>query len=281
MIARHGPVRDGDQTEYGVSDRGIPAELIDTGRPHPARMYDYWLGGRDNYEVDRDAAERVLATLPRMRDAIRENRAFLRRAVRVVAESGVRQFIDVGTGIPTSPNTHEVARQVAPDARVAYIDNDPIVGVHATARLIDAPGTGFALADLRDPEGILRHPVIRSLIDFDEPVALLLVAVLHFVTDAEGPQQIVRTLADALPRGSWLVLTHGTNDTAVHDTADAVKVYKGATATLNLRPHSEVLDLFEGFELVEPGLVTISEWRPNAESDVTRFGIFGGVGRKP
>lgn len=264
-----------------MSDRGFPASRLDTGKPHPARMYDYWLGGRDNYEVDRDAAERVLATLPRIRDGIRENRAFLRRAVRAVVESGVRQIIDIGTGIPTSPNTHEVAQATAPDTRVAYIDNDPIVGVHAQARLTGAEGTGFALADLLDPDGILRHPVVRQLIDFDRPVALLLVAVVHFITDPQRPEQIIATLRDALPSGSWLVLSHGTNDTAVHDTSDAVAVYRGATATLNLRPRRQVLGFFDGFELAEPGLVTIGEWRPEPDAQVTRFGLFAGAGRKP
>ena len=264
-----------------MNDRGFPASKIDTGRPHPARMYDYWLGGRDNYEVDRDAAERVLASMPRMRDGIRENRAFLRRAVRAVVEGGVRQIIDIGTGIPTSPNTHEVAQAVAPETRVAYVDNDPIVGVHAQARLTGAKGTGFALADLRDPIGVLENPIVKSLIDFDQPVAVLLVAVLHFVTDLERPERIVATLRDTLPSGSWLVLTHGTSDTAVHDTSEAVAVYRNATATLNLRPRRQVLGFFDGFELVEPGLVTISEWRPEPEAQITKFGIFGGVGRKP
>jgi SAM-dependent methyltransferase len=266
-----------------VNDRGVPADQIDTGRPHPARMYDYWLGGKDNYEVDRAAAERVLATLPRMRDGVRENRAFLRRAVRTVVGSGVRQILDIGTGIPTSPNTHEVAQGLAPDTCVAYVDNDPIVGVHAHARLTDTSGTGFALADLREPKAILTHPVVRALIDFDEPVAVLLVAVLHFIADFEEPARIVATLKQALAPGSWLVITHGTDDTAVHDTSDAVNVYRSATATLNLRPRAQVLDFFDGFELAEPGLVTISEWRPDpgAATPPTRFGIYGGAARKP
>ncbi len=263
-----------------MSDRGVPADKIDTGRPHPARMYDYWLGGKDNYEIDRDAAERVLASMPRIRDGILENRAFLRRAVRAVVEGGVRQIIDIGTGIPTPPNTHEVAQQIAP-TRVAYVDNDPIVGVHAQARLLDTKDTGFALADLREPQAILEHPMVRSLIDFEQPVALLLVAVLHFITDYEEPARIVGQLRDALPPGSWLVLTHGTGDTAVHDTSEAVNVYKNATATLNLRPRKQVLGFFEGFDLVEPGLVTIAEWRPEPDAEITRFGIYGGVGRKP
>ena len=263
-----------------MKDRGDPVSRIDTGKPHPARMYDYWLGGRDNYEVDRDAAEQVLSTLPRMRDAVRENRAFMRRAVRAVVAEGARQIIDIGTGIPTSPNTHEVARAIAPDTRVVYIDNDPIVRVHADARLTRTPGTGFALADLRDPEGILSHPTVKSLIDFGEPVALLLVAVLHFLTDLDRPDLIVARLRDALPSGSWIVLSHGTNDTAGNDTSDAVKVYRNATATLNLRPRDQVLGFFAGFDLVEPGLVTIAEWRPEPDAEVTRFGLYGGVGRK-
>jgi hypothetical protein len=173
-----------------------------------------------------------------------------------------------------------VAQGIAPRTRVAYIDNDPIVGVHANARLTGTPNTGFALADLRDPWGILNHPLVNSLIDFEQPVALLLVAVLHFVTDLEQPEQIVAVLRDALPPGSWLVLTHGTNDTAGNDTSDAVKVYNETTATLNLRPRDRVLGFFDGFDLVEPGLVTISEWRPEPGAEITRFGIYGGAARK-
>ncbi|MBS2967029.1 SAM-dependent methyltransferase [Actinocrinis puniceicyclus] len=201
--------------------------------------------------------------------------------MRFATENGARQILDIGTGIPTSPNTHEVAQSLAPDTRVAYVDNDPIVAVHAHARLTGTHATAFALADLRDPQSILRHPDITALIDFTRPAALVLVAVLHFIAEHEDPQRIVRTLRDALAPGSWLVLTHGTDDTAVHDTSDAVEVYRTSAATLNLRPHRQVLGFLDGFTLQEPGLVTIGEWRPDPGTQVTRFGIYGGVARKP
>lgn len=264
-----------------MSDYAVPTSGIDTSRPHPARMYDYWLGGRDNYEIDRDAAEEVLATLPRMRDAIRENRAFLRRAVRAVVEAGVRQIIDIGTGIPTSPNTHEVAQAVAPSTRVVYVDNDPIVEVHAQARLLDAGNTAFVRGDVRDPAAILDHPKIKELIDFGQPVAILMVALLHFVSQHEDPARIVAYIRDALPSGSYLVLSHGTDDTTLYDTTDAVRVYRGATAALTLRTRAQVNSLFDGFELVEPGLVTVAEWRPAPGSEPMCYGIYAAVGRKP
>ncbi|MEV6315440.1 SAM-dependent methyltransferase [Streptomyces sp. NPDC051776] len=247
-------------------------------------MYDYFLGGRDNYEVDREAAERVIAISPDARPSARANRAFLRRAAKSVVDSGIRQIIDIGTGIPTSPNTHEVARESAPGVRVAYVDNDPIVGVHAGARLTSAGDTGFALADVRSPETVLGHPSVRELIDFEEPVALLMVAVLHFITDEEDPAGIVRTLTGALPRGSYLVLTHGTADFHQHVDGDATEVYRQATATLNVRPHDGILPFFAGFELLDPGLVQVPLWRPDAPlpdvDDIRRIAFYGGVGIK-
>src|SRR5882757_10685777 len=175
-------------------DEGYPVEKIDTSKPHTARMYDYYLGGRDNYQVDREAAQRVIDLYP---DAVvwaRANRDFMQRAVRFLVESGVRQIIDVGTGVPTSPNAHEVAHAVSKDVRVAYVDNDLIVATHAEARLLGTGNTGFFLADLRDPVGILEHPTIGELIDFDQPVALMLVSLLHFISEEEDPAAIVAAL---------------------------------------------------------------------------------------
>ena len=245
-------------------------------------MYDYWLGGRDNYEVDREAAEQIRASTPSIREAVKANRAFMRRAVRALVEDyGIRQFIDIGTGIPTSPNTHEVAQAIAPRTRVAYVDNDPIVGVHANARLTGIGETGFVLADAREPQVLLDHPTIRSLIDFDEPVAVLLIALLHFITDKEDPGRIVAELRDALPAGSYLALSHGTEDSALEDTIEANRVYQTATASLNLRPRREVEALFDGFELLEPGLVTVTRWRPDGtQADRQDHGIYAAVGRK-
>jgi hypothetical protein len=267
----------------GVSERGLPPEQIDTSRPHPARMYDYWLGGRDNYEVDREAVESINAAAPTVREAVHANRAFMRRAVRaVVRDYGVRQIIDIGTGIPTSPNTHEIAQEVDPQTRVAYVDNDPIVGVHANARLRGIGETGFVLADVRKPESVLDHPVVKSLIDFGEPVALVMIAVLHFIGDQDDPWGIVATLRDALPSGSMFALSHGTADYVKSDTAEADRVYRTSTAALNLRPYREVVSFLDGFDLIEPGMVTVAEWRPDVEDeDPYRFGIYGAVGRKP
>ncbi|WP_268255852.1 SAM-dependent methyltransferase [Streptomyces mashuensis] len=272
---------------------GFAAEEIDTSRPHPARMYDYYLGGWDNYEVDRTAAERVIAAHPQVRLSARANRAFMGRAVRDAVASGIRQIIDIGTGIPTSPNTHELARELDPRVTVAYVDNDPIVATHAGAKLTGAGGAGFALADVRDPETILRHPVVRELIDFGEPVALLLVAVLHFVRDEEDPAGIVAALGDALPAGSRLVLSHATGepyegyaagrtDHAARD--GVVDVYKNATATLNLRGRAAVERLFGPFELLDPGVVRVPLWRPDGPvpdpEELNNTIFYGGVGRK-
>ncbi|MET9647439.1 SAM-dependent methyltransferase [Streptomyces syringium] len=276
-----------------VSEQGFTADQIDTSRPHPARMYDYYLDGWDNYEVDRQAAERVIEAHPQVRLSARANRAFLRRAVREVVGGGIRQIIDVGTGIPTSPNTHEVAREVAPDVKVAYVDNDPIVATHAGAKLTNAGDAGFALGDVRDPGAILADPVVRELIDFDRPVALLLVAVLHFVKDEEDPAGIVAAFAEALPSGSCLVLSHATGepyeayeagrtDEVARD--GVLDVYKNATATLNLRGRAEIAPLFGDFTLLDPGLVRVPLWRPDGPvpgaEELSNTIFYGGVGRK-
>ncbi|SEO84999.1 SAM-dependent methyltransferase [Actinacidiphila rubida] len=266
------------------TDQGFTAEEIDTSRPHPARMYDFYLGGRDNYEVDREAAQRVIDFLPDIIPAARANRDFLQRAVRYLTGTGIRQIIDIGTGIPTSPNTHEIAQAEAPDVRVAYVDNDPIVATHAGARLTGSGGnTGFFLADVRKPESILEHPTIGRLIDFDQPVALMLVAVLHFIKDEEDPAGIVAALRDALPAGSHLVLSHATADFHAASLPEVFKVYNKATATLNTRPYDEVVALFDGFELLDPGLVQVPLWRPATPPDpdeVKRIGFYGAVARK-
>ena len=268
-----------------MSDQGYPAEEIDTSKPHPARMYDYYLGGWDNYEVDREAAQRVVDVLPDIIPGARANRDFLNRTVRFLAESGIRQFIDIGTGIPTSPNTHEIAQSVSPDIRVAYVDNDPIVGAHAGARLTGAGNTGFLLGDVRDPRGILDHPIIDKLVDFNQPVGLLLVAVLHFIRDEEDPAGIMATLWDALPPGSHLVLSHATGDFHTSSLSEVFKIYERAAATLNLRTYDQVRAFVDGFPLVDPGLVQVPLWRPDGEpltgQELRRVGFYGAVARKP
>ncbi|MHA6765531.1 SAM-dependent methyltransferase [Streptacidiphilus sp. PAMC 29251] len=210
---------------------------IDTSVPHPARMYDYYLGGKDNFPADREAAEKVIAAGVHARDFARANRAFLGRVIRFLAEQGITQFLDIGTGIPAVGNTHEVAQQTNPAARVVYVDNDPIVLTHARA-LMAGHGQGATTviqADLRDPAAILAHPKVRAAIDFDRPVGLILVAVLHFIRDEENPDAITKLLRDALPSGSFLAISHGTGgDTRAPETARASEritdVYKRATS---------------------------------------------------
>ncbi|GAA2596691.1 MULTISPECIES: SAM-dependent methyltransferase [Streptomyces] len=269
-------------TSPSGDDNAAHPDWIDTGKPHPARMYDYFLGGKDNYEVDQRAAEQFMKAAPEVREGVLANRRFMHRAVRhVVAEGGVRQILDVGTGLPTEPNVHQIARSLAPGTRVAYVDNDPVVGAHSRA-LADDPGTAVVLADLRDPRAILDHPEVREVIDFDQPVALLLVAVVHFVTEAEDPAGIVATLRDALPAGSYLVLSHATGDVHEDRRADAAAVYDNASASLSLRSHAAVLDLFGDFAMVEPGLVRVTDWRADEapRPDAPPIGIYGGVARK-
>lgn len=275
-----------------MTEQGFTADQIDTSRAHPGRMYDYFLGGWDNYEVDRAAAEQVIDIHPGVRDSARANRDFLVRAVRAVVNSGVRQIIDVGTGIPTSPNTHEVAQSIAPDTRVVYVDNDPIVATHAGAKLTNAENTGFVLGDVRDPATLLENPALREVVDFRQPVALLLVAVLHFVSDEEDPVGIVSTFADALPAGSPLVLSHATGEPHVgrgyaDETARerVLNVYKNSTARLSPRSYAEVERLFGPFTLQDPGVVRVPLWWPDAPrptDDVLNKVVFcGGMGVKP
>ncbi|WUH89902.1 SAM-dependent methyltransferase [Streptomyces sp. NBC_00433] len=268
-----------------MTEQGFLAGGIDTSRPHPARMYDYYLGGRDNYWVDREAAQQIIDASPEVVDSAVANREFLRRAVRHLAKTGVRQFIDIGTGIPTSPNTHETAQSVAPDARIAYVDNDPIVAAHAGARLLRARNTAFGLADMRNPRSILEHPAVSGLIDFSQPVAVMLVSVLHFVSDDEDPAGTIALLRDALPAGSHLVLSHGTADFHPDTVGEAVSVYRKATANLSLRSYDDVLAFFDGFDLLDPGLVQVPLWHPDGpepEPELLRkIGVYGGVGRKP
>jgi hypothetical protein len=258
---------------------------IDTSVAHPARMYDYYLGGKDNYQVDRDAAEEVLAILPEGRAMARANRAFLGRAVRLLAGSGIRQFLDIGTGIPGPGNTNDVAHAVAPDARVVYVDNDPIVLTHASALLArhDPKRTTVIQADLREPESILDHPDVRTVLDFGRPVAVLLIAVLHFVKDQEDPFGAVERIKAQLPSGSYLAVSHGTADFEPDRATSAVQGYDRATAPFVLRRHQDVARFFDGFEMLEPGLVQIPWWRPDGpvEPGAEGIWIYGGVGRKP
>ncbi len=259
--------------------RGIPG--INPSVPHPARIYDYLLGGKDNFPVDREAGEQVIAAIPNVREMALENRRFLQRAVRfLAAEAGIRQFIDIGTGIPTQGNVHEVAQAVTPDARVVYVDNDPIVHVHADA-LLAGNSTTIVLGDLRDPNAILNHPKVLKVIDFDRPVAVLLIAILHFITDEEDAAGIVARLRDAMAPGSYLALSHFSQDFDPEAAKKTQKVYERAAAPSVPRTRAEVERLFDGFELLEPKVVQISRWRPDGGRDPIDVWGYAGVGRKP
>jgi len=277
----HGPIDRGG-TEDSVADEDWTAE-INTNVAHPARIYDYFLGGKDNFPADRETAELALAATPMVRAMARENRAFLQRAVRFLAgEAGIRQFLDIGTGLPTQGNVHEIAQRIAPDARVVYVDNDPIVLAHSRA-LLDGDNTTVIQADLRDPSTILGHPGLHKVIDLDQPVALLLVAILHFIQDDSDPAGIVTQLRDAMTAGSYLTVSHGTVD--VDDAATAVadrvlRAYQRSTAPVTLRSRQQIARYFDGFELVAPGLVQVQDWRPDRSNPDVSGGIYGGVGRK-
>ncbi|WP_214320034.1 SAM-dependent methyltransferase [Nonomuraea sediminis] len=251
---------------------------INTSVAHPARMYDYYLGGKDNFEADRVAAEKMIqVTRGGVRLGARENRAFLVRAVRALAEAGITQFLDIGTGIPTSPNTHEAA----PGARVAYVDNDPIVLQHARALMVGK--TTVIQADLRDPGAILDDPRTRQTLDFARPIGVLLVAVLQFVQDSEDPYGVVSRLMAATAPGSHLVISHVTQDFDPEVAAHGADAYDRATAPLVLRSHAAVTRFFEGMELLDPGVVQVSRWRPDGE--IPRIPdnhpwVWGGVARR-
>ena len=265
----------------------LPQE-IDTSRPHPARMYDYYLGGKNHFAADRETADKLLASVPTVRIASRENRAFLGRTIRyLAAEVGIRQFLDIGTGLPTTNNVHEVAQAAAPSSRVVYVDNDPMVLAHARALLTSSPAgrTAYIQADLREPSGILDNPVACDILDFNRPIALLLVAVLHFVPDEFKPAQSVATLLDALPPGSYLVASHASgehNDLAA--VTAGVRTYQTAQIPLQLRESSEFAELaFSDLKLVPPGIVLVSEWRPDSTGPrptPPEVSMYGGVARK-
>jgi len=265
-----------------ASATGNAAE-IDTTVAHPARVYDYWLGGSSNFPADREAAGRVLAATPGLRSRVRANRAFLVRAVRyLAAEAGIRQFLDIGTGIPAANNTHDVAQAVAPDARIVYADNDPIVLAHATSLLAGSPegATQYIDGDLRDASVILR--AAAGTLDFTRPAALMLVGILHLIQDSEDPYRIVASLMDALPPGSYLVISHPASDINASQ-AEAQRRYNERVSTpQTLRTRDEVARFFEGLDLVPPGIVYVHAWRPDPGDVPPEGGVsaYGGVARK-
>jgi hypothetical protein len=260
--------------------------IVDASRPSVARMYDYYLDGKDNFAIDREAVERVEAVMPDVRQVARENRAFLRRAVRFMAAAGVRQFIDIGAGLPTAGNTHEIAQQAAAGSRVIYVDNDPIVLAHGRALLETDQNTRVVAADLRSPAEVFEHPQTRQLIDLRQPVGVLLIAMTHFLLDAER-EQVMGALREAIVPGSHVALTHVTGDRHPPETVEGVQRAYSATPTpIYFRTHPEVLRFFDGLALVEPGMVFVDRWRPDlAEATspaivpATNW-LYGGVGQK-
>ncbi|MBG0828721.1 SAM-dependent methyltransferase [Planomonospora sp. ID67723] len=268
---------DGEQTPAG----------IDPTVPSVARMYDYYLGGKDNFASDRQAAEEIIKAVPDARANARANRAFLSRAVTEIAGRGVRQFLDIGSGLPTQENVHQVAHRVIPDARVVYVDNDPIVLAHGRALLEDNPHTVVVQADMREPKALLDHPAIRANIDFDQPVAVLLLAMLHFVPDDDAAAGIVAAVRDVMVPGSHLVISHiHAGDMPEEAHAKATGVYRATSAgSIVTRPPAHLAAYTEGLEVLDPGIVPVQSWRPefeeDAAADLSRPGIIGVVARMP
>ncbi|TNY38267.1 SAM-dependent methyltransferase [Thermomonospora catenispora] len=258
---------------------------IDTSVSHVARIWNYWLGGKDNFEIDRQVGDQILQMLPDVARLARASRMYLNRVVwHLAAEAGVRQFLDIGTGLPTVDNTHEVAQRAAPESRIVYVDHDPLVLAHARALLTSTPEgkTDYVHADLREPEKILTEA--RRTLDFDKPVALILMGVLEFITDDEEAYSIVRRLMEALPSGSYLAMYDGTN--VVHREASdrIVEVWNASgNAPLVLRTPEQIGRFFEGLEILEPGVVSVTHWRPEIPpgGEPDAVDAFGAVGRKP
>jgi SAM-dependent methyltransferase len=264
-----------------------PANAFTPERAQAARVYDVWTGGKDHLSADRAAAEQVAARAPWVVAGARANRAFVQRVVRFLATSGIRQYLDVGCGLPSAGAVHEVARQHRPGARVVYVDHDPLVLVHARALLAD-PSTAVAAGDVRDPHALLADPVVRSHLDLRQPVAVLLTALLHFIDDEDDPRGIVATFRDTLVPGSYLVLSHAADlpdlpgqPARAEDSREAAQVYRELAGPFTLRTRAEVEALFDGWELVEPGLVGAHEWRPRRGRPGPPVPLLAGVGRLP
>jgi SAM-dependent methyltransferase len=258
-------------------------QVLDPTVPNVARVYDYMLGGKDNYAADRELAELLLANAPNSGWIARQNRAFMARAVQYCAEHGIRQYLDLGSGLPTMDNVHEVALRTRPDARVVYVDNDPVAVTYARALLAKSPNVAAIEADLRRPEQVLELAQSTGQLDLSQPVAVLIVAILHFVPDQENPAQILRTFIDAMAPGSYLVLSHATHDAQPEEADRAKAIYRNASSLLITRTHAEVTALFAGLPLVDPGLVYTVQWRPGhpPPDPPEAAGLYAGVAYKP
>jgi O-methyltransferase involved in polyketide biosynthesis len=257
---------------------------IDIEQPSAARMYDYYLGGTHNFAADRKAAEAIIAAIPDVADGCRANRAFLQRVVRALAEAGVHQFIDIGSGIPTVGNVHDVAQKAVPDPRVVYVDIDPVAVLHARQLLADHDRVAVIQQDMREPSAIFEHPDVARLISPDEPIAVLLMAVLHFVPDEQDPKGILAAIRAAMPVGSYVALSLGVRDARPKEASDAQQVYHRTANPLTVRTKQEVTDMLDGFEVLEPGVVYVSQWRPDPDDPPVehpeRHAMVGGVARR-
>lgn len=265
-----------------------PVELTEQQArlPNPSRMYDYYLGGHHNLAIDRAAADRAIGIYPGFPLIMRVNRAFLRRVVLFLIEQGVERFLDIGSGIPTVGNVHQIAQHANPNAEVVYVDIDPVAVAHSNLLLRDNPRAMILMADLADPTAILEHPAVRRLLSGGNPVALILAFVLHFVVDDQQALQIVGQLRDALPQGSYVVISHGTAEALPQHILDQlVRLYSNTSQPVRIRTRAEIAKFFEGLELVEPGLVYVPLWRPEEQGDLLldrpeEASGFAGVGRK-
>jgi hypothetical protein len=268
-----------DGTTEFVMAADTPGPRTDTGTAHSARVYDWLLGGKDNYRADWEVGEKLPEAA---KDAARQNREFMHRTVGWVARTGVRQFLDIGTGIPTEPNLHQIVQRIVPTARVVYTDNDPIVLRHAQALLVSTPEgvTDYIQSDVREPLAILEHA--RRILDFEQPIALSLISLMPFVPDEQDPYGIVRTLVDALPSGSFLVFSHGSTDLLPELAATVSRQYAASGISLTMRSREDILRFFSGLDLVDPQLVPITEWfKDTPEPLKETCGIYGGVARVP
>lgn len=270
-------------------DAHLPIE-IDTTIAHEARVYDYWLGGKENYPADRELGDAIATHVPTIKTMARANRAFLARAVRyLVADAGITQFLDIGTGIPTAGNTHEVAQALDPQARIVYVDKDPIVLAHARALMTSAPQgrTRFIHADLHDPRSILDHPDLTETLDLSEPVAIMLIAIMMYFRDSDRPGEIIQALLDAVPTGSYVVITHPTADFAPEAMAGVKAAAESSGIAFEPRSKSDTGELFAGTALVSPGIVPVAAWHPELTDRLTAVAeaesawYWAGIGRKP
>ena len=262
-------------------------DTIDIETPSTARMYDYFLGGSHNFPADRMLGEEVIRAFPDSRELCQANRAFLHRALTALCEAGIDQFLDLGSGIPTVSNVHDVVREYNPDARTVYVDGDAVACAHGQALLADVTEAVFIREDLRDPAAVLGNPQVRRVLDFSRPIAVMLFSVLHFVSDEDDPKAVLAAYRDATVPGSYLAITHGTADYRPKEAKDAAAVYSRSSHQVTSRSREAVLEMFDGYDLIDPGLTDAILWRPDPQApadplggDVARYSLYGAVGRK-